>query len=218
MNKVMKLLASAALAFSLVGCGSSAANNDEEQARKVADDFWTALEKGDPDTARTYVVGDAKDSLDSMLSGIESVTTSFGDEDVSGMEDKFKALITSIVSLTFKDHTIDAVTKDSDTAYTVKSTVNLVDDNTMDSFTESEEYNKFMSDLITEVMEYSESHTEEETTQLMIGKILDFMTTGFDSIKETASYSPNTATLKIEKQEDAWVITEFTPESSETKE
>lgn len=195
----------AALLVSLTGCGA------KETAADTADAFWTALENGDLETAKTYASEKALEELEEMNSAGESLiamTESYQlPEDTVEVINEFSA---NVIKVTYQSHSIISSKEISKDEYEVTVSVSVADPVSLSSALSAIDYQSELSKYQDEIV----NAVAEEGIEKAYGKvfllIFTYMNEHVDEITEGLNYSDNETVMKVVRNEEGkWLITDI---------
>lgn len=205
MKKLINVTLTTILAFGMLGCSSS-----KPEAVTTVENFLTAITEGSLENSANYLSSDLSDawvsSYDYFSSYAESYTLT--DETIAAEDEMVSySLKASCTKFTLGDYT-----KESDTSYTVNATLEYVDTANADL----EEYESEIIDQYQLTDEMTEGLEDEEIANLYLKNVALYNTELFKYVIENGPTTTSEMTFTVEKEDDAWVITNLSTVADET--
>lgn len=173
----------------LTGCSSPSPES-------TVNSFFEALEKGDMDTAETYIDDDISDTIGESFASLDEISDEFKDAGADkDAQNKVKGLKNALVKAAFQSHKVDKTDNTSDTKATVTVTVTGVTDESMTDAMASIDYSDFYSTI--------DSDTSEKD---LYNKAADFLDEQTEKALKSADTGETKYKLTLEKKNAGWII------------
>lgn len=186
----MKKLFTALLAILfLTGCSSPSPES-------TVNSFYEALEKGDIDTAETYIDDDISDEIGESFASLDEVANEFKDAGADkDAQNTIKGLKSTLIKAAFQSHKVDKTENTSDTEATVTVTVTGVTDEAMSEAMSSIDYSDFYNTIDSDI-------SEKE----LYNKAADFLKEQAENALKSAKTGKTKYKLTLEKKNAGWII------------
>ena len=205
MKKLINVTLTTILAFGMLGCSSS-----KPEAVTTVENFLTAITEGSLENSANYLSSDLSDawvsSYDYFSSYAESYTLT--DETIAAEDE----MVSYSLKASYTKFTLGDYTKESDTSYTVNATLEYVDTANADL----EEYESEIIDQYQLTDEMTEGLEDEEIVNLYLKNVALYNTELFKYVIENGPTTTSEMTFTVEKEDDAWVITNLSTVADET--
>lgn len=173
----------------LTGCSSPSPES-------TVNSFFEALEKGDMDTAETYIDDDISDTIGESFESLDEISDEFKDAGADkDAQNKVKGLKNTLVKAAFQSHKVDKTDNTSNTEATVTVTVTGVTDESMTDAMASIDYSDFYSTI--------DSDTSEKE---LYNKAADFLDEQTEKALKSADTGETKYKLTLEKKNAGWII------------
>lgn len=205
MKKLITVLLAAMTALTFAGCAS-----EESQAKKTADAFWAAMTAGNEATARTYISGEAENKLDALLKDVKafseaSVNTELSEETQAVVDEMSGKLLAGYV----KNYEFVSIEQNDDGGYSAAATVEFINKDDFNSMFEAVDYEALVTENFEEYMSVYTSEGMGAATDFLYRVLYTSVIEKLDTMLEDVSYEKKEVTMKIDKVNDKWKITDL---------
>lgn len=206
MRKTARLLISAALLLSVTGCGA------RETAADTVNAFWSALENGDVETAKSYASDQAYQELETLNAAGDSLIAMAESYDLP--EETVKVMnefSANVIKVTYRSHNVISSKEISKDEYEVTASVQVADPASLTSALSEIDYQAELGNYQDEIV----NAVTQEGLQQAYGKvfllIFSYLNEHVDEISEKLSYTDNEVVMKVIRNEAGkWLITDIT--------
>lgn len=205
MKKLITVLLAAMTALTFAGCAS-----EESQAKKTADAFWGAMTAGNEATARTYISGEAVSKIDTLLEDVKafseiSVSTELSEETQAVVDEMSGKLLAGYV----KNYEFVSIEKNDDGGYDASAIVEFMNKDDFKSMFESVDYEALVTENFDEYMSIYTSEGMGAATDFLYRVMFSSIIENLDSMLAGVSYEKKEVSMKIDKVNDKWKITDL---------
>ena len=200
MRKYFRISLVSAAAVILCGCLRSPAGT-------AADKYYTALEQGDAETAVSFFSDSAGDELENfrrMTGGIREMVSGYGLEEETVTE--LDTLLRTIVSGSYKSHSIKSEEKISDTEYLITAEAEVITDESSAACLNALDYDSFYSETEAEREEILQKEGEEAARRFTIVNMIHALNRSAPGAYENAAYETNTFRITMIREGEDWKI------------
>lgn len=207
MKKLFRIVLSLLFALSLAACTGS----PEETIREDAESFLSALESGDYIKAHDFTVEDADQKLNDLVGSFGSVSQALSESGIKlsvDAEQKLNQLIQLILDKAMKNHVITEITEE-DNIYTVHGEIDVIDTESLKNAIKSIDYEQAFGDKKDQLAQLLQAADQQKALSEIMNMVFSYISTDLDNIMSTIKFNKKPVTLKFEKTEDHYRITDI---------
>ena len=203
MGKYLKFTVLSAAALLMSGCIMSGAG-------KAADQYYTALEGGDADTAVEYYSEEAEDELENFRKITGGIRQMFADYELgTETEEELRTLLKTIVSRSYSSHKITSEERVSDTEYKILAEVEMITEESSASCLNALDYDSFYNEIADELTEINRNEGEEAANRFMIIQMIHYLNLSAEDAFAGAEYETGTYKLTMILEGEDWKIADI---------
>lgn len=211
MKKIFRMI----LAVSMI-CLCSACSGEKPEASVNA--FFAAIERGDSETAQSYVSPDAQGIVASLNTAASTLTEFAKAFTVSEeTEKKIESFSSAVMRITYDSHNITGTEKVSDNEYIVKVTLRSADAQSLSNVLATLDYESKTNEFKEEIMHIMQEKGLQEAYSELYGRLFEYLAESVDSIQGNIVYTDSPIQLHVVRNDQKqWLITSIAKAEEDT--
>ena len=201
MNKMIKILISAAAVITLCGCSA------QSTVKKTVDSFWNEMSAGELEKAKSHVTPEMFASFDSMSSAADHLITISQEFEISEKAQKtIDEFSSNIVRVTYGDHKILSLKEISADEYEVIVSLQIASPASLQGALEGVDYQAHADEYEEEILEIIAAEGLDQGYSRMYELIFTYLNDNLNQIAAGLQYYDQNTKMTVVKKDRKWLI------------